>query len=114
MIIPKRNGLLLVIGAALVMGAISQQAAENPDGAEIFRAQCSMCHGVEGKGYSAIKTPDFTDSKWQAAHGDKELLDAIENGVPDTAMVAFKGKLSHEQIEAMLKYIRSLSGKKNK
>ena len=87
-------------------------AAKTPNGADIFREKCTMCHGVDGKGYPAIKTPDFTDPKWQAAHPDKELMSAIEDGVKGTAMVSFKDKLSQQEMTAVLKYIRSLAAKK--
>lgn len=92
--------------------SVSFAAPKKSEGADIFREKCSMCHGIDGKGYAAIKTPDFTDPKWQAAHPDKELLNAIENGVQGTAMVAFKDKLSQQQINDVLKYIRSLGAKK--
>jgi cbb3-type cytochrome c oxidase subunit III len=111
MTIPKRTGLLLVIGAALLMAAISQQAAENPNGAEIFRAKCSMCHGVDGKGFAALKTPDFTSSKWQGSVKDSEILNAIKNGKKDTAMPAFADKLSEKEILAVLRQVRDF-GKK--
>ena len=112
MTLPKRTGLLLVLAAALAMGAISQQAAENPDGAEIFRAKCSMCHGVDGKGFSALKTPDFTDPKWQASVKDSQILDTIKNGKKDTAMPAFKDKLSEKEILAVLRQVRAFGKKK--
>lgn len=102
---------------ALVAGSIAYAvtlsfAASTPSGADIFSQKCSMCHGVDGKGYPALKTPNFTDAKWQAAHPDKELMDAIENGVKGTAMVSFKDKLSHQEMVAVLKYIRSLGATK--
>jgi cytochrome c oxidase cbb3-type subunit III len=110
--IPKRVALLLVIGAALVMGAISQQAAEKPDGAELFRAKCSMCHGVDGKGFAALKTPDFTSSKWQDSVKDSEILDAIKNGKKGTAMPAFSDKMSEKEILAVLRQVREFGKKK--
>lgn len=73
-----------------------------------------MCHGINGKGYAAIKTPNFTDPKWQAEHTNKELQDAIRYGVPGTAMISFEGKLNKKQMEAVFKYIRSLGSKKKK
>ena len=97
---------------SLAFSASISRAATSANGADIFREKCSMCHGTNGKGYAAIKTPNFTDPKWQAAHSDKELMNAIENGVKGTAMVSFKGKLTHEQMVAVLKYIRSLGTKK--
>lgn len=102
--------MLLTAGALAFISTLSF-AAKKDNGADIFRGKCSMCHGMDGKGYAAIKTPDFTDPKWQAAHPDTERKDAIENGVKGTAMVSFKDKLSQQQIAAVLKYIRSLGGK---
>jgi mono/diheme cytochrome c family protein len=103
--------MLLTAGALSCITTLSF-AATKVKGADIFREKCSMCHGVDGKGYAAIKTPDFTDPKWQAAHPDKELKDAVENGVKGTAMVSFKDKLSQQEVAAVLKYIRSLDTKK--
>jgi mono/diheme cytochrome c family protein len=104
----------LVWGLIAFVASQSFAAKEKIDGGGIFREKCSMCHGIDGKGYAAIKTPDFTDPKWQAAHTDKELMNAIENGVKGTAMVAFKGKLSQQETTAVLRYIRSLGAKKSK
>ena len=107
-----RLALPLVVGTAIVsMDSAALAANKKPASATIFMENCSMCHGRNGEGYPAIKTPNFTDPKWQAAHSDKELMGAIENGVSGTAMPSFKGKLDHEQMEAMLKYIRSLGEK---
>jgi cbb3-type cytochrome c oxidase subunit III len=111
--ISKRTlSVLVVMAAALVMGAVTFQAAEKADGAEIFRSKCSMCHGVDGKGYAALKTPDFTDPKWQDSVTDKDILDAIKNGKKGTAMPAFAGKLSEQEILAVLKQVRAFKGKK--
>lgn len=105
---------LMVAGAISWSVLPSLAATKKPDGASIFKEHCSMCHGMNGKGYPAIKTPNFTDPKWQAAHTDKELQDAILDGVPGTAMVSFQGKLNKQQMEAVFKYIRSLGAKKKK
>jgi mono/diheme cytochrome c family protein len=105
---------MFLVAGSLVFTVSLSYAANKVNGADIFREKCSMCHGINGKGYAAIKTPDFTDPKWQAAHPEKERKDAIENGVKGTAMVSFKGKLSQQEMTAVLKYIRSLGSKKKK
>ena len=102
----------IAVGSIAYTVPVSFAASKKPESTDIFREKCSMCHGIEGKGYAAIKTPDFTDPKWQAAHTDKEMLAAIENGMQGTAMVSFKGKLSEQQMKDVLKYIRSLGAKK--
>lgn len=110
----RRLVFTLMVAGAILYAASWSFSAKKADGAGIYSQKCSMCHGINGKGYAAIKTPDFTDSKWQAAHPDKELLNAIENGVKGTAMVSFKGKLDQQEMAAVLKYIRSLGARKKK
>ncbi len=109
-----RLALPFVMGMAIIsVVSVALAATKKPAGQETFMEKCSMCHGMNGKGYAAIKTPNFTDPKWQAAHSDKVLMEAIENGVSGTAMPSFKGKLDHAQMTAVLKYIRSLGSKKS-
>jgi cytochrome c oxidase cbb3-type subunit 3 len=73
-----------------------------------------MCHGVDGKGFSALKTPDFTDPKVQASLTDKEIMETIKKGKKDTAMPPFADKLSDDQIKSLVTYIRSLNSRKKK
>lgn len=94
------------------LGALASGAAEKPDGAEIFSSRCAMCHGQDGKGYSAVHTPDFTDPKWQASIKDAQILEAIKNGVKDTAMPPFADKLSEQEMLAVLKRVREFGRKR--
>lgn len=71
-----------------------------------------MCHGPDGKGFPAIKSPDLTDAKWQASVKDKELVDVIKNGKKGTHMPAFADKLKDDDIQAVAAYVRSLNSKK--
>jgi len=100
--------LPLILG--LTRGTL--RAAAAPDGASLFKQNCSMCHGVDGKGFAAIHTPNFTDPHWQAHNSDKEIVETIENGKKGTPMPAFKDKLKPEDIQALLHYIRSLNSEK--
>lgn len=81
--------------------------ADAPDGAAIFKSKCSSCHAPDGKGYPAIKTPDFTDPKVQASLTDKQIADIIKNGKPNTMMMPFGNQLKDAEIEALVKQIRS-------
>ena len=84
------------------------------DGEAIYKQKCAMCHAPDGKGYSAIKTPDFTSPKWQESVTDKQIADTIKNGKPGTAMKSFADQLKDDEIEAVVKYIRSLNSEKKK
>ncbi|HZR32095.1 MAG TPA: c-type cytochrome [Terriglobales bacterium] len=67
----------------------------------LFAKTCASCHGAEGRGVSAVHTPNFTDPAWQRAKGDAELLDAVKNGT-DGGMPAFGDKLTAEQIDRLV------------
>ena len=56
-----------------------------------------------------IKPPaaDLTSSKVKDK-SDAELFQSIQNGKPPTAMSAFKGQLSDQQIHDVVAYIRRL------
>jgi cytochrome c oxidase cbb3-type subunit III len=100
----------LTLGAIVIL-AVGIKAADKPDGSAIYKDRCSMCHGPDGKGMSALKTPDFTDAKWQQSMTDDQIIDTIKNGKKDTPMPPFGDKLSADEITALKDYIRSLAPK---
>ncbi|MGH9352361.1 MAG: c-type cytochrome [Terriglobia bacterium] len=103
--------IVSVVAVALMTMSISAFAANGTakNGAQIFQSQhCVMCHGMNGKGYPAIHTPDFTSQKWQAAHSDAEMTQVITDGKKGTQMPAFGSKLDVSQIQDLVHYIRSL------
>ena len=97
------------VGSFLLVFSLMLQANPAPDaGGDLFKQKCAMCHGADGKGFPALKTPDFTDPKVQASLSDKEMTEVIKKGKPGTAMPAFGEKLSEDQIKSLVTYIRSL------
>src|SRR5712692_1062252 len=98
--------------ASLFVMVASFRADEKPDGAALFKQKCSMCHGPEGKGFQALKTPDFTDPKWQEGITDKQIVETIKNGKKGTPMPPFAEKLKDDEIQALVAYIRSLNSNK--
>lgn len=72
------------------------------DGVATYKAKCQMCHGADGKGNEAMKVPPFNLSK-----SDADLTKAIGEGVKPK-MPAFAGKLTPEEISALVAHIRTL------
>lgn len=105
---------MIALSAVCMLSAAFSMAADAPDGAALFKSKCSMCHGPDGKGYPAVKTPDFTDPKVQASMTDKQIADIIKNGKPNTMMMPFGNQLSDADIEALVKQIRSFDSSKKK
>ncbi len=95
--------------------ALSAGTARADDIAPVWTKQCKSCHGADGKGDTEMgrksKAEDLTTERWQSRHSDAQTRDAIENGVPKTKMKAYKEKLSSEQIDALVAYIRTLKAK---
>jgi cbb3-type cytochrome c oxidase subunit III len=100
---------ILGVATFLLFFGRTVQAGPVPDaGGDLFKEKCSMCHGPDGKGFSSMKTPDFTDPKVQASLTDKEIVETIKNGRTGTAMPPFKDSLSDDQIQSLVTFIRSL------
>jgi mono/diheme cytochrome c family protein len=83
-----------------------------PAGAEIFHTNCELCHGPQGHGDGAAgqsldpKPQNLVDL--QKIVGDDYLFWRIYEGKPGTAMVAWKGILTDEQIWQVISFIRTL------
>jgi mono/diheme cytochrome c family protein len=74
-----------------------------------------MCHGDTGRGDGPVGlglVPRPADFKihMAAGHTDAQLFDWISNGVPGTAMPAWKNELSEEDRWNVLNYIQQSFG----
>lgn len=81
------------------------------DGGAVFKANCTGCHGSDGKGNAAIGTPDFTSSRIQSSLSDAEMVNTVTNGRKGTIMPSWKDKLSDKEIADVAAYLRSLGRK---
>lgn len=130
-----RSLILLTIGAFLVAGSGMQMArlAEVPGphtfrvnpvkrtaavlarGAELYRANCMMCHGATGRGDGPVaaglnpRPADFTAPNGIPQHSDGELFWWISKGIPGTSMPAFEAILTEEERWIVVHYIRTFS-----
>ncbi|RMG01419.1 MAG: cytochrome c [Acidobacteria bacterium] len=88
-----------------------QLASENQkDAAQLFKMHCAKCHGSDGKARNfrgkLLKARDLTDKKWQEKVSDQDITDAIKEG--PGSMPSFENKLSEDQINSLVRYIRNL------
>ena len=93
----------------LVFSASLTSFAQAP-GADTFKAKCSMCHGDDGLGNTAMgkalgiqsyKAPEVLKMS------NAELTTIIKNG-KNSKMPAFNGQLTDAQIKDVLQYIHKL------
>ncbi len=104
-----------------------------PTGQELFAANCSVCHGVGGEGQpdwhvrkddDTLPPPPLNGDGHTWHHADGLLYRIVSQGgkifedpgYPSfkSAMPAFGDRLSHEEIIAVLTYVKSLWGDKTK
>ena len=82
-------------------------------GSQVYAQRCALCHGPTGHGDGPAaaslnpKPRNHTDGSYMNSRTDAELLEVIHNG--KGAMPAWKGVLSEEEINAVLKHVRSLA-----
>jgi mono/diheme cytochrome c family protein len=67
---------------------------------------CQACHGKEGK--TVMPDMSFVGREWKHGTATDDMIKVITNGVPGTAMMPFKGRLTEEQIRDLARYVRSL------
>jgi cytochrome c553 len=78
---------------------------------EIWKAKCKSCHGDDGKADTKTgkkeKIADMTTEAWQKEWTDAKQKEIIMNGSKDNKkMKPFKDKLSAEEVDGLIKYIR--------
>jgi len=79
-------------------GAIAQ-------GRYLFRARCSLCHGMDARGG---RGPDLTTGSFVHGDTDAALFATIQRGVPGTEMVGQRADRPADEIWMIVAYIRSL------
>ena len=100
--------------------AIDDSASGEPlttdRGAQVFSAYCAVCHGPEGKGDGPAAAelvpppPDLTGPRPAHLRGIPKRA-IIDNGSPGSAMAAWKGVLSAEELEAVYGFVHEASGR---
>jgi copper transport protein len=122
--------VLVLLALGLGLGWISvtdayRQSAINPvpattesiaRGSWIYQQQCMVCHGSDARGDGPMaqtlnpRPADLTVHINQ--HPDGDLYNWVTNGIPGSAMPAFKDQLSDEERWDVLNYLHSLAPKK--
>jgi cytochrome c oxidase cbb3-type subunit III len=104
------GGLLIVANLATAAGKHISNSAEGKaaaikEGASLFRANCSPCHGLSARGGG--RGPDLPSGRWTHGSTDSAIFRTITQGVPGTEMPA--NGFQDAEIWAIIAYLRSLA-----
>ena len=90
----------------------SNLTADEKQGRELFLENCAFCHGADGKGKNWIGSfiephpRDLSDKKFLSDNSVENLIEKISNGVPGSAMPAWKSVLNAKEIRSIARYIK--------
>lgn len=110
-----RDGILTaaqiddVASHILVQGGRGKPSAAATRGAEVFTANCAVCHGADAKGMRAVGAPSLVDAIWLYGGSKAEIVQQITNprhGV----MPAWNKRLDPVTIRMLAAYVHSLGG----
>jgi len=71
---------------------------------------CAACHGMDGKGMTAMGAPNLTDDIWLHGWGEAAIVAMINDGKTNQ-MPAQAGKLTDQQINVLTAYVWGMSNK---
>ncbi|PYS87540.1 MAG: cytochrome C [Acidobacteria bacterium] len=81
------------------------------DAKTTFDAQCAKCHGKDGRAHTTrgrlSHARDLTNAGWQNEVSDERLFNSINKGKGKN-MPAYGKKLSEDQIDELVRYVRQL------
>jgi mono/diheme cytochrome c family protein len=105
----------LVLPAAAFIAMMLSPAlfGQGETGEALYKRNCAGCHGADGAGQTRMgatfKLKDLRSAEVQKMT-DAQLADLVIKG--KSPMPAYGTKLSHEQIQSVVGYLRELAKKK--
>lgn len=101
------------LAVAMLAAGQAQAAVPAAEAEQIFRQHCAVCHGDKGDGQSrarfGLNPPprDFTTPQAAAELTRARMIASVTHGRKGTAMVGWQGRLSQDQIEGVVDFVRA-------
>jgi len=105
---------LLITSLSIVLAAAAAGCAVEPDpGARVWRKKCRACHGADGAGRTRFAEgrpyADLTDGRWRHGPDRESVRRLVADGDPKSTMPPFAGRLSPEEIDAVVDFALKLA-----
>jgi mono/diheme cytochrome c family protein len=107
------SALLLALAAPVALAADPAQAATTINAGAIYLRVCSACHGEKGDGNSlaqgalAKRPRNFTAPEARLRLNREYMIAIVRDGRPHSPMTGRASRLTQEEIEAVVDYIRA-------
>ena|SRR2546426_11773954 len=108
--------LLTIVAVALAAWLIGEAVSGKSynvsatTAAELYTKNCASCHGKDGRAKTLkgkLKhARNLADGEWQGNVSDERIFNSITNG--KGKMPAFGKKLSEQEIDSLVPYVRAL------
>ncbi|RDU35205.1 cytochrome c [Neobacillus piezotolerans] len=101
--------LIVLIGLAVFMtanGFQGKNAQAVQAGEKVYKQQCAICHGDNGKGEGANAGTSLNSQVFLSSASDDDLVNYIAEGRPEAAMPAYGPRLSKEELKNVVAFIR--------
>jgi mono/diheme cytochrome c family protein len=102
----------LAVAALIAAGGCGRVAGGEADGAAVYDEACARCHGTHGVPDDAqvvrLGVKDLTDPELQQRLTDDAIAHQIRAGSNNQQMPAFDGVLSPEQVDSVIRHVRTL------
>ena len=101
------------LSVVLSTGLFPACAPEAAPGARLWRKKCSACHGPDGAGRTRFAEgrpfADLTDGRWKHGSDRDSLRRLVAEGDPASTMPPFAGRLTPEEIDAVVDHAMKLA-----
>lgn len=106
--------VLAAVAVAAMASGCDKLMPHRLPGESLYRENCSACHGLDGRGNTALSMgqqfADLTDDAWKFGGDDGSIANAIREG-SFGLMPGFQGKLTDAQIQDVVGYLKVLRQK---
>ena len=102
---------IILTAASLVLGSLNGFA--EVDAKAVWDKQCKKCHAEDGSASTALgkklEIRNYTDPAALKEFSDADLFKMTKDGVDGTKMSGYGDKLSDEEIQALVVYMRAMA-----